>query len=120
MSEKKRLTYKPFSVKHLLQKDGEVGEKDKDVERFETDNRRKDNDGGSTVTQAPIFNTTNVSKHSRNTQALNLAERLAGNLFCCQHIFLCENGFREYFSGWGESFRHAKHEININAIFDTQ
>lgn len=80
MSDKGKIKYKPFSVKHLLQKDEESEKHKKNGERFERDDVKREREGKRCATQAPIYGNSKASKDDCNNQALNLAERLAGNI----------------------------------------
>ena len=78
MSGKEKSTCKPFTVKHLLQKDEKRDQekivtnhiKARNVQR-ERDERMVDSQAAAIFTGSPKFDC--------NSQALNLAERLAGD-----------------------------------------
>ena len=81
MSDKNKVTCKPFTVKHLLQKD-EKREQDKRViDRINGNTLQRKSEERRIASPAPIF--TAAPKHDANSKALNLAERLAGDLHCC-------------------------------------
>ena len=77
MSEKEKVTFKPFTVKHLLQKDEKKEQEKKAVGNFKANDSQRGNEARRNGTQAPIFSPS--QKEDRNSQALNLAERLAGD-----------------------------------------
>ena len=93
MSDKKRVTYKPFTVKHLLQKDDKKDQDRRVVNFINGSTLHGRSEEGKIPSPAPIF--TASPKHDSNSKALNLAERLAGDLRChYNQLFLVYNNVK--------------------------
>ena len=80
MSNNRRSPCKSFTVSHLLSKDTEKPVENRGKEKEDTYDKERFEDRGfkkaSNCSHVSIFE--NTSKNDKNTQALNLAERLAG------------------------------------------
>ena len=75
MSDKEKATFKTFTVEHLLEKDEKAGQENNLVK---TSNLQQEKDELKMASQSTtIFNA--LPKNTCNSQALNLAERLAGD-----------------------------------------
>ena len=83
MSDKEKATFKPFTVKHLLEKDEKQGQENNLVKTSTLQQEKDDMKIASQTTT--IF--TALPKNTCNSQALNLAERLAGDYILVFNIF---------------------------------
>ena len=83
MSDKEKATFKPFTVKHLLGKDEKQGQENKLVK---TSTLQQEKDEMKIASQTTTIFTA-LPKNTCNSQALNLAERLAGDYILVFNIF---------------------------------